>query len=775
MLARAVTALIAAPVLAAIAGAAPALAAAPAHVTAASGSTPPAACGAAGYPAGYGIWCPGRIHLVTAGDSLRALARKYLGDGDRWPAIWILGTATPRPCGSSAEPPGQIFPGEILLIPAAGQAAPPAWCQPGTWQPQPGTKPSTAPPGGSPRTAAPARTSTRATARLLPDLALAAAALAAGAALAFAVRRRGTGPGRRARWPRPRVRRPAARWPGSRTNHWPGGPGAQPWPPDRWPAPQPGKPGRPGWPAASPEPPPPARRVWSPALGTGAPDTPRRPGEIPVGIRGQQEAAASIAALRGVGLTGPGAEAAARAMLATVLSLARPSPPGLPAPVIVPAGTGLLPPRAGAPRTVLAQPPSLAAALDLTEALILQLARLSDDDPAAGPPPDAAVPAALFAGPSPDDEPRLRGITAAGQDLGLITVIVGTWTSGTTCHVAADGTITAATPPGSGLEGVRLFQLTDRDLAGLAAVIDGQVPAAPAHEAVPGPAAEPDRTWQPLAPGEEQPGPGAGQAAPAARIGVLGPLQISAGGQEISAGFRKARELLAFLAVCGPQGASSDAVTEALWPEATSGHGARQRNTALRKARDLLRAHVGAASEMWILFAGDRYRLDQDLITVDLWEFRAALDAARDASGDGGRLAAYRRATGLYRGPLCEGAGYEWAEQYAEAARRSVLDAWTRTAELLQDTDPEQALAALESAAANDPHNEDTYLQIMRLQAAAGRADAARRTYQLMLTRLRELDLTGPRPAIRLAAAGLLGETGPQPGSPADATARRGR
>jgi DNA-binding SARP family transcriptional activator len=254
---------------------------------------------------------------------------------------------------------------------------------------------------------------------------------------------------------------------------------------------------------------------------------------------------------------------------------------------------------------------------------------------------------------------------------------------------------------------------------------------------------------------------------------VLGPLRITAGHEEIRVGARKARELLAFLAACGPQGASTDAVTEALWPGASPGHGTRQRNVALRKARQLLRSHAGAASAMWILLAADRYRLDQGLIKVDLWQFRTAIQAARDASGDTGRLAACRQAVALYRGPLCEGAGYEWAEPYAEAARRGALDAWTRIAEILQDTDPEQALAALESAAAHDPHGEDTYLRIMGLQAAAGRTDAARRTYQLLLSRLREIDLTGPRPAIRQAAADLLGETGAQPGTAAPASAPR--
>jgi hypothetical protein len=68
----------------------------------------------------------------------------------------------------------------------------------------------------------------------------------------------------------------------------------------------------------------------------------------------------------------------------------------------------------------------------------------------------------------------------------------------------------------------------------------------------------------------------------------------------------------------------------------------------------------------------------------------------------------------------------------------------------------------------------DTYLRIMRLHAAAGRTDAARRTYQLLLTRLREIDFTWPQPAIRQAAADLLGETGAQRGTTAPASAGRG-
>jgi DNA-binding SARP family transcriptional activator len=243
---------------------------------------------------------------------------------------------------------------------------------------------------------------------------------------------------------------------------------------------------------------------------------------------------------------------------------------------------------------------------------------------------------------------------------------------------------------------------------------------------------------------------------------VLGPLQITAAGREIGTGLRKARELLAFLAV-HPDGATGEAISEALWPGAPPGHGTRQRNIALRKARELLRGATGLPAPMWITLTAGRYRLDPALAGTDLQQFQAALEAARIAGDDQACLAALRAAVGCYRGPLADGAGYDWAEPYAETARRRFLDAWARIAEILQPCDPEQALAALEAALTHDPYNEYTYQQIMRLQAAAGRADAVRRTLALLETRLGELEVT-PGAGTRRLAATLLGTAEP-PGS----------
>jgi DNA-binding SARP family transcriptional activator len=373
--------------------------------------------------------------------------------------------------------------------------------------------------------------------------------------------------------------------------------------------------------------------------------------------------------------------------------------------------------------------------------------------------------------------------------------VLGEWPHGVTCHIAADGVITAAAPPDSGLEGIRLRRFTPGDLSAAAGLVSapagvppeddpatlaprsparhtsgaaspaigsplrGRAPAVPelSHDRPP-PVPAPD---VPVA-GE----PGSSKGSRPVRIGMLGPLQITAADREIGRGPRKARELLAFLAVHGADGATADAISEALWPGAPPGYGNRQRNVALRKARDLLRNSTGRSAPMWITHAAGRYRLDPSLIEVDLWQSQAALDAARTASTDQDRLAAYRQATGCYRGPLCDGAGFDWAEPHGEAARHRALDAWARIAGILQDTDPEQALSVMETALTHDPYNEYTYQQVMRLQAAAGRTDAVRRTLELLQSRLAELGISTLRTSTRQAVAALLGDSGPHPRSP---------
>ena len=334
--------------------------------------------------------------------------------------------------------------------------------------------------------------------------------------------------------------------------------------------------------------------------------------------------------------------------------------------------------------------------------MIVRRARTADGD--GGPQPVTVV---LTAAPGPAAAQRLAGIAEAGRDLGVAVILLGNWPHGTTCHITADSLISSVTPPRRG---------PGRD-PGLPPGSRG--PGRHHRAAGPGPrdrrrrwpgrtrpagtrtAASPRRTRGSRArPGEGVTPPGAAAAGrcrarrrlrPAGtpvRISVLGPLQITAGGREIGTGLRKARELLAFLAVHGADGATGEAISEALWPGTPPGHGTRQRNIALRKARDLLRGAAGLPAPMWITLTAGRYRLDPALAGTDLQQFQAALEAARTARDDQARLAALRQAVACYRGPLADGAGYDWAEPYAETARRRALDAWARIAQILQPVRP---------------------------------------------------------------------------------------
>ncbi|HTQ93353.1 MAG TPA: BTAD domain-containing putative transcriptional regulator, partial [Streptosporangiaceae bacterium] len=508
------------------------------------------------------------------------------------------------------------------------------------------------------------------------------------------------------------------------------------------------------------------------------------PGLVPIGIRDGREITADPAALGGLGLTGPGAPAAARAILAGLLARPPRGQDGTPAEIIIPAADAarLLPGPAGPwahpPIPGVFVPPALDTALDEAEAMIVRRARTADGQD--GP---QAVAVVLAAAPGPAAAQRLAGITAAGRDLGVAVILLGEWPHGTTCHITAGGLVSSVTPPQADLAGAEAYHLEAADLAAIITQLDqarepsgdhgpaapippetGQ-PHLPGTTAVPGPAqaAAARRSPQqpPPAAGTAGQGTGPGPAGTPVRISVLGPLQITAAGHEIGTGLRKARELLAFLAV-HPDGASGEAISEALWPEAGPGRAAGQRNLALRKAREMLRTATGLPTPMWILNTSGRYRLDPALVGTDLEAFGQTLETARNTSGDA-RLAACRRAVDLYRGELAEGTGYEWAEPYAETARRRALDAWTTIAEILQPSDPGQALSALETALAHDPYNEYLYVRIMRLQAAAGRPDAVRRTLALLESKLTELGIT-PSSQTRQATAALLAAAGPAPG-----------
>jgi DNA-binding SARP family transcriptional activator len=709
-----------------------------------------------------------RLYRVAAGDDLWGIAERFLRRGEDWPQIFRLNQGRPEPGGQILTDPARILPGWTLLIPQPRTAPHPAAGHPARPRPSPHRAGSAAAPVAHPSRSVPSPsqatpgTAPRQVAVRLPSGAIAGIAVAVmvAAALSLAAVQR-----RRRYRPRPHAAgglAPASPpLPGVLSALRRAGLAAAEPGPGEEPAPGPGP---------------------HPAQATGPPGRPDAGADgIPLGIgRDGSPAIASLTRFGGLGLAGAGAAPAARGILASLLARISPgqAQAGAWVTIIIPAADAarLLPGTDPATVPGLSVPASLDDALDEMEALLLTLARDREEtgssDTAGGPPG-----VTLIAAPrTPRTARRLAGILESGRDLDAAAVLLGPWPAGTTCQVTSNGTITAITPATPDLEQVRLFTLGLTDTAAITSVLRQAAGDPPGEDPQPAsslssPAPDPG----PAAPGDpDLAGPSSGPGSPASppagraplagagrlvQVNLLGELRITTGGQEISGGLRKARELLAFLAVHEPDGVTGEAISEALWPGSTPDQAARQRNLALRKARELLRTATGRPTPMWITQASGRLRLDPALIGTDLQAFTGALDQARNASGDG-RLAACRAAVGLYRGELGGSAGWEWAEPYAETARRRALDAWTAIADLLQPNDPAGALSALEAALTHDPYNEYLYVRIMRLQAAAGRLEAVRRTLALLESKLTDLGLT-PSSQTRQAAAALLATAGP--------------
>ncbi len=315
------------------------------------------------------------VYRVAPGDDLWAIAGRYLGNGERWHELYAINAGRPQPGGRTLTDPSLIYPGWVLLL------APPATATSGLPPDMPGSPP-TATPAPSPSAATPAPPPTtpqhhrgdgahapaaasrhphsQPAAVRLPSGALAGISVAVLVAAAVTLARI-----QRRRRYRPRSRLTASLQPGEpplpaviaalrravrpalpATGSDDDGPDADGEPvadpcldpydnttpgPDPRPGPGPARPQSPAGPLS------PARPGGSPQTQSTCGPFAAEPGSIPLGVRGTREAVLDIAAVGGLGLTGPGAPSAARGILAALLAESPPADAGTAPAVIIPA------------------------------------------------------------------------------------------------------------------------------------------------------------------------------------------------------------------------------------------------------------------------------------------------------------------------------------------------------------------------------------------------------------------------------------------------------
>ncbi|MBN6050741.1 LysM peptidoglycan-binding domain-containing protein, partial [Nonomuraea sp. RK-328] len=436
----------------------------------------------------------------------------------------------------------------------------------------------------------------------------------------------------------------------------------------------------------------------------------------------------------GLGLVGPGSRDVARYMVLDLLRQSR----DYRAEVImsVELAESLLGVPAEQLQTMTPALPSLALTADAGEALkrlaevyftrrrmllerdVSDIGKLRDRDPG------EVLPAVLLVTELNDDAFEVgTAPLASAETAGVSALILGEWPGGTTCTVGQSHVTEAAEGQLADIvEGAQLFHITREEAA---AHLRELAPATDA-ECAPEPPLEPS--------GEEWPGP------QLIRLSVLGPLKVHVRdrAEPLELSWLQ-QNLLAYLAL-HPDGVTREQLTTALWPDETG----KDVHNTLRHLRAALVAATGyvnpdSKKAPFINASTTKdsatYRIDPQLVRVDLWDFQLALEQVRQAETRESRRAALAEAAALSKGALADGLESEWIDDHRYPLTRSQADLLSQYAEELATEAPERAIEALEHARVLDPDAEETYLRIVRLQLGLGRRDDARRTAQLLRQR----------------------------------------
>src|SRR5688572_4954861 len=210
---------------------------------------------------------------------------------------------------------------------------------------------------------------------------------------------------------------------------------------------------------------------------------------------------------------------------------------------------------------------------------------------------------------------------------------------------------------------------------------------------------------------------------PALRLSFLGEVRlIGPDGSPFRLPTRKALFLLALVAAASDRKLSRDRAVNLLWSTRQEAQG----RASLRQTLFLLHQHLPAGTGAALVADREALSLDADLVWVDVWALR---DALNDASAD-----TLDRAASLYRGEFLEGLipPDPGLDEWLTAARTDLRDAAVslleRLVEVRTAANTSEAVRAAERLVEIDPLREASHRVLIGTLAAAGdRAEAMRR------------------------------------------------
>ncbi|WP_034274354.1 LysM peptidoglycan-binding domain-containing protein [Haloechinothrix halophila] len=513
------------------------------------------------------------------------------------------------------------------------------------------------------------------------------------------------------------------------------------------------------------------RRVWPP------------PDVVVTGHAPRGTVRVRLADVAGLGLTGAGAPAAARAILATVATADTLHPA-----LVRIAGTDTLHALTEAAIPLEEAATQLPGAIASEESMVLrwleaEIARrlrlLAERDTTVDDPPEdmlggeRQVEIAAYrdadpsedlpqiiacATPDPATLPRWSALCELGRSLGIHALLL---TGDTDVHLTVDaqGAATGHDNATDPLTGTRLDTLTTDETAEIARLLDAtrRDPTPEVIGSAPVASDEPatDTTYP------ARPPCAVSDVEPVIVVRMLGGVTVDSHASHKPApisGLRSAaREALAYLA-CHQRGVRAETMAEDLLPGADPD---KQRNhlySAISHARRALRAATGL-NTAFVITTDGRYHLDPEQVGSDIVELEAVLRSAHrsgeDTESTGAVREALLRAAEFCRdGPPLDGETYDWAERVADTWRTRTITTLTTLVDTITDDDPDTALTALDAITAWDPYAEDLHRRVIALRLRLSHHDAARATYRQLRARLADIDLEPSPETERLISAG---------------------
>jgi SARP family transcriptional regulator, regulator of embCAB operon len=244
-------------------------------------------------------------------------------------------------------------------------------------------------------------------------------------------------------------------------------------------------------------------------------------------------------------------------------------------------------------------------------------------------------------------------------------------------------------------------------------------------------------------------------------FGLLGPIRVWSGGEDLEAGSPRQRGVLALLLLSEGRQVTLDEIVSALWGREAPPSAVVSTRTYVSRLRRVL-ADGGAAglgTEAEIRSAGRGYQLVVDPGAVDVTVFRQTTAAAREAREQGQIAEASRLLRGalaLWRGPALDGlsgAFFEGRRAWLEQLRASAME--ERWALDIEQGDCGEAIAELTLVTTAEPYRERLWELLMWAFERDGRRGEALSAYH-RIARLLDDDLgLEPGPALRRMHASI--------------------